>query len=116
MALGHIKGGKLKAPGIAAPKRHPLLPDTKTFDEVGIPGVDSNNWYAIYSSKGTPPAEVERVNQAIRRTLETEGVKAKLMASGVAPAPGTPATLAALQKTDTEKWARVIKLRNIKGE
>jgi tripartite-type tricarboxylate transporter receptor subunit TctC len=116
VALGHIKSGKLKALGIAALKRHPLLPDVKTLDEMGLPGVDSNNWYAIFSSRGTPAAEVERVNQAMRRTLENETVKAKLMASGVVPAPGTPASLAALQKSDSEKWARIIKLKGIKGE
>ena len=115
-ALANIKGGKLKALGLAAPKRHPLLPDVRTLDEMGIPGVDSNNWYAIYASKGTPAAEVDRVNAAMRRTLESEGVKSRMMAAGVIPAPGTPAALAALQKADTEKWSRVIKLRNIKGE
>ena len=115
-ALANIKGGKLKALGLAAPKRHPLLPDVRTLEEMGISGVDSNNWYAVYTSKGTPPAEVERLNAALRRTLESEGVKSRMMASGVVPAPGTPAALAALQKQDTEKWARVIKLRNIKGE
>jgi tripartite-type tricarboxylate transporter receptor subunit TctC len=116
VALGHIKAGKLKALGIAAPKRHPLLPDTRTFDEMGLPGVDSNNWYGIYTSRGTPSGEVERVNQAIRRTLDNDAVKGRLMASGVVPAPGTPASLAALQKSDSEKWARIIKLKGIKGE
>lgn len=116
VALVHIKSGKLKALGIAAPKRHPLLPDTKTLEEMGLPGIDSNNWYALYASRGTPPAEVERVNQALRRTLENDSVKSRLIAAGVLPAPGTPAALAALQKTDSEKWARIIKLKNIKGE
>lgn len=116
VALGHIKAGKLKALGIAAPKRHPLLPDVRTLEEMGITGVDSNNWYGIYTSRGTPPAEVERVNQAVRRTLDAEAVKSRLAASGVVPAAGTPAALAALQKADSEKWARIIRLKNIKGE
>jgi tripartite-type tricarboxylate transporter receptor subunit TctC len=116
VALAHIRGGKLKALGMAAPKRHPLLPDVRTLEEMGISGVDSNNWYGIYTSKGTPAAEVERVNQALRRTLESESVKSRLMASGVVPAPGTPAALAALQKADFEKWARVIRAKGIKGE
>ena len=115
-ALANIKGGKLKAIGLAAPKRHPLLPEVRTLDEMGIPGVDSNNWYAVYTSRGTPAAEVERLNAALRRTLESEGVKSRMLAAGIIPAPGTPAALAALQKQDAEKWARVIKLRNIKGE
>ena len=116
VALGHIRAGKLKALGLAAPRRHPLLPDTKTLDEMGLPGVDSNNWYAIYTSRGTPAAEVDRVNQAMRRTLEAEAVKSRLLASGVVPAPGTPASLAALHKADFEKWSRIIKLKGIKGE
>ncbi|MFZ2738893.1 MAG: tripartite tricarboxylate transporter substrate binding protein [Burkholderiaceae bacterium] len=115
VAIGHIKGGKLKALGIAAPKRHPLLPDVKTLDEVGIAGVDSNNWYAVYTSKNTPAVEVERLNQALRRTLESDVVKNRLIASGVVPAPGTPAALAALQKTDADKWAKIIKLKNIQA-
>ena len=116
VALGHIRAGKLKALGMAAPKRHPLLPDVKTLDEMGLPGVDSNNWYAVYTSKGTPANEVERVNQAMRRTLEAESVKSRLLAAGVVPAPGTPASLSALQKADFEKWSRIIKLKGIKGE
>ena len=116
VALAHIKSGKLKALGIAAPNRHPMLPDTRTLDEMGIGGVDSNNWYAIYAPRATPPGEIERIGQAVRRTLESESVKSRLLASGVEPAPTTPAGLAALQKADSEKWARIIKLKNIKGE
>ena len=44
--IGHIQGGKL-ALGIAAPSRHPLLPDVKTLAEQGIAGVESNNWYGL---------------------------------------------------------------------
>ena len=116
VALGHIKAGKLKALGMAAPNRHPLLPEVKTLEEMGLSGVDSNNWYAIFTSRGTPAAEVERLNQAVRRTLENDSVKSRLIAVGVEPAPGSPAALTALVKADTEKWARVIKLKNIKGE
>jgi tripartite-type tricarboxylate transporter receptor subunit TctC len=116
VALAHIKSGKLKALGIAAPKRHPMLPDTKTLQEMGISGVDSDNWYAIFAPKATPPADIERAGQAVRRALETESVKSKLLASGVEPAPTSPAGLAALLKADSEKWARIIRAKAIKGE
>jgi tripartite-type tricarboxylate transporter receptor subunit TctC len=49
--VGHIKGGKLKAIGIAAPKRHPLFPDVKTFTEMGVQGIDSDNWYALLQAR-----------------------------------------------------------------
>jgi tripartite-type tricarboxylate transporter receptor subunit TctC len=116
VALAHIKGGKLKALGIAAPKRHPMLPDTKTLQEMNITGVDSDNWYAIFAPKATPPADIERVGQAVRRTLENQNIKSKLLASGVEPAPTSPSELAALLRTDSEKWSRIIRAKNIKGE
>lgn len=114
--ISHIKAGKLKAIGIAATARHPLLPDVKTFAEMGIPGVDSDNWYALFGAKGTPAAEIERVNKAVRRTLSNEVVRFKLLASGAIPAPSTPSELAALLKNDAAKWARVVKAKNIKPD
>jgi tripartite-type tricarboxylate transporter receptor subunit TctC len=114
--IGHIKGGKLKPIGIAASRRHPLLPDVKTFAEMGVPGVDSDNWYALFASRGTPAAEIDRVNQAVRRTLGSEAVKSRLLASGAEPAPSTAAELSTLLKNDSTKWARVVKAKNIKPD
>ncbi|MBP7567744.1 MAG: tripartite tricarboxylate transporter substrate binding protein [Burkholderiaceae bacterium] len=114
--IGFIKGGKLKPVGIAAAKRHPVLPDVKTFEEMGISGVDSDNWYALFAAKGTPAADAERMATAVRRTLENEAVKNRLLGSGAEPAPSTPAELAQLLKTDSAKWAQVVKSKKIKPE
>lgn len=114
--ISHIKSGRLKAIGLAATRRHPLLPEVKTFEEMGVPGVDSDNWYALFAAKGTPATEVQRVNEAVRRTLGNEAVKAKLQASGAEVAPSTPAALAALLKNDTAKWTRVVKAKNIQPD
>src|SRR5207248_3311584 len=80
--IGHVKAGKLKAIGIAAPKRHPLLPDVPTLSEQGLPGVDTNNWYALFASAKTPPAVIGALNEAVRKTLATPAVADKLVASG----------------------------------
>ena len=114
--IAHIKSGRLKAIGLAATKRHPLLPEVKTFEEMGVPGVDSDNWYALFAARSTPAAEIDRVNQAVRRTLENAAVKAKLQASGAEVSPSTPAQLATLLKNDSAKWARVVKAKNIKPD
>lgn len=114
--IGHIKGGRLKPIGIAAAHRHPSLPDVKTFEEQGISGVDSDNWYAIFTSKGTPPAEAQRLSAAVRKTMANEAVKTKLLASGAVPSSTTPQELEALLKRDTAKWAKVIRSKNIKAE
>lgn len=114
--VNFIKAGKLKPIGIASTKRHPLLPDVKTFQEMGLAGVDSDNWYALFTGKATPAAEVDRINQAVRRTLANEGVHSKLMASGAEPSPSTPTELATLLKNDTAKWGKIIRDKKIKPE
>lgn len=114
--IGHIRGGRLKAIGIAAAARHPLLPEVKTFDEMGIHGVDSDNWYALFASKGTPAAAAQRLGQAVRKALANEGVRGKLLASGAQPAGSTPAELSAQLAKDAAKWGRVIHAKGIKPE
>jgi tripartite-type tricarboxylate transporter receptor subunit TctC len=114
--MGQVRNGKLKPVAIAATRRHPLFPDVKTFQEIGVPGVDSDNWYALFAHKNTPPAELERLNQAVRRTLATESVRGKLIASGAEPAANSSAELSALLKNDMAKWGRVIRLKKITAD
>jgi tripartite-type tricarboxylate transporter receptor subunit TctC len=114
--IGHVRGGKLKAIGLASPTRHPALPDVKTLAEQGLAGVDTNNWYALFAPAKTPPATVDALNQAVRRALAQPALKDKLLSTGAEPAPSTPAELAALLKRDTDKWARLVRAKNIKPE
>jgi tripartite-type tricarboxylate transporter receptor subunit TctC len=114
--IGFVRSGQLKAIGIAAPRRHPLLPEVKTFDEMGVKGVDSDNWYALFTAKAVPAAEVDRINRAVRAALANEAVRSKLSNSGAQPAPSTPAELATLLRSDSEKWARIVKAKNIKPD
>lgn len=114
--IGHVKSGKLKALGMASRKRHPVLPDVKTLEEQGIHGVDTINWYAFFVSAKTPPAVVEALNKATRATLATPAVRDRLLQSGAEPAPSTPQELATLLRQDTDKWAKLIKAKNIKAE
>ena len=114
--IAHVQGGRLKALGVASSKRHPSLPDVKTLEEQGIKGVDTNNWYALFAPAKTPPEVIEALNKALRNTLTTPAVREKLLKAGAEPAPSTPQELAALQKRDTEKWAKLIRAKNIKAD
>lgn len=114
--IGFIRGGKLKPLGIAAPTRHPLLPDVPTLDEQGIHGVESSNWYALFAPAKTPPARVEQLNAAVRRALAAEPAHSRLVDSGAEPKPGSPAELATLVKSDTAKWGKLIADKKIKGD
>jgi tripartite-type tricarboxylate transporter receptor subunit TctC len=114
--LGHLQGGRLKALGVASSQRHPSLPDVKTLEEQGIKGVDTNNWYALFAPAKTPPAVIEVLNKAVRNTLANPAVREKLLKTGTEPAGSTSQELAAIQKRDTEKWAKLIRAKNIKAE
>jgi tripartite-type tricarboxylate transporter receptor subunit TctC len=114
--IAHVKGGRLKALGLASGRRHPALPDVRTLEEQGIPGVDTINWYGIFVSAKTPPAVVDALSRAVRAALEQPALRERLLASGAEPAPSTPQELAALLKADTEKWARLIRAKGIRGE
>ena len=114
--ITNVKAGKLKPVGLAAKERHPLLPDVKTFEEMGIKNVDSDNWYAIFTTSGTPPANIDRLNQAIARVLADETVKSRLANSGAQPAASSPQELADLLTRDTAKWERLIRSKNIQPQ
>ena len=111
--IGHVRAGKLRAIGVAAGRRHPLLPEVRTLAEQGLPGIDSNNWYALFVPVKTPAAVIGALNEAVRRTLATPAVGEKLLASGTTPAPSSPQELSVLLKRDTEKWGRLIRMKNI---
>ena len=114
--LPFIRGGKLKPIGIAAARRNPILPEVKTFEEMGIAGVDSDNWYGLFAARGTPGDVLDAMNGAVRRSLGTESVRARLLASGAEPAPSSPAELAALLARDTAKWSAVVRAKKIKPD
>lgn len=114
--LSQVQGGRLKALGVASSKRHPSLPDVKTLEEQGIKGVDTNNWYALFAPAKTPPDVIDALNKALRNTMANSAVREKLLKSGTEPALSTPQELAVIQKRDTEKWAKLIRAKNIKAD
>ncbi|MYZ41870.1 Bug family tripartite tricarboxylate transporter substrate binding protein [Schauerella aestuarii] len=114
--IGHIQAGKLKPLGIAAPKRHPLLPNVKTLSEQGIANVESNNWYGLLAPAGTPPATIDKLNQAVRTALADPATRKRFEDFGAEAAPSTPEELAALIQSDREKWGAVIRKNDIRPE
>ena len=114
--IGQIRAGQLKPLGVAAPKRHPLLPDVKTLAEQGIPGVESNNWYALLVPVKTPKETAAALTAAVHRALQSEDMRKTLTESGAEPSPSTPEQVSVLIKGDGAKWAKVIHDKRIKAE
>jgi tripartite-type tricarboxylate transporter receptor subunit TctC len=114
--IPYVRGGTLKAIGIAAPHRSVALPNLPTLVEQGLPNIDSNNWFGLFVNAKTPPAMVAALNTAIRNTLADPGVHERLSSAGSEPAYSTPAALAELVKSDTAKWGKLIHQASIKVE
>ena len=113
--LGHIQSGRIRALGVGSAKRHPMLPGVPTFAEQGIHGADTNNWYAVVAPAKTPAAVLDALSVAVRHALESETVRAKLLASGAEPAYSTPDELAEFIHNERTRWSRAVRDRQITG-
>ncbi len=113
-ALQQIRSGKLIAFAVTSSKRLPMLPDVPTVAEAGLPGYDSTGWFGVVAPAGTPAAVIAQLNAEITAALNDEGVKASMRTLGVEPAPSTVEAFDAYIKSETQKWAKVIKTANIK--
>ena len=113
-ALQHIKAGKLTAFAVTSPQRLPMLPDVPTVSEAGLSGYDSTGWFGVVAPAGTPPEVVARLNAEITGALNDEANKTAMRNLGVEPAPSTPEAFEAYIRSESQKWARVIKTANIK--
>ena len=115
-AMPSIQGGKLRALAITSSRRSPLLPDLPTMAEQGYPAVEVLNWQGLIGPKGLPPALVKQLNEVANKALQTPGVKDMLLAQGNEMGGGTPEQFAALIKSETVKWSKVVKDANIDPE
>jgi len=113
-SLQQIKAGKLVAYAVTSPQRLPQLPDVPTVSEAGLAGYDSTGWFGVVAPAGTPDAIVQKLNAEIVAALNDEQVKASMRNLGVEPAPTTPEQFGSYIRSETAKWAKVIRQANIK--
>lgn len=115
-AMPSIQGGKLRALAITSAKRSPLLPNVPTMAEQGYPGVEVQNWQGIIGPKGLPAALVKQLNEVANKALQSAEVKDKLLAQGNEIGGGTPEQFAALIKSESVKWSKVVKDAKVEPE
>ena len=113
-AYPQIKGGKLKALGIAGDKRSPVLPDVPTLAEQGIPNVSMSQWYAMFAPAKTPKVVVDRLNQEINRVLAEKTVQKFIEDQGAEVETSTPAQLKTLVQKEVTRWKGVVATAKIK--
>src|SRR5450631_1432735 len=107
-ALPFIKDGRLIAIVVAAPQRLPQLPDVPTFKEVGLEPVNRMAYYGIYGPKGLPKDVVDKVNAAVRKTLDDPAVKKRIDETGSIVIGNTPEQFAAQIAAEFEVYKKVV--------
>lgn len=113
--LPHVKAGKLQVLAALSAERVSTLPDTPTIAESGYPGFEASVWHAFIAPKGTPPAVIAKLNDAIGKALASPDVKERLAKLGAVASPSTPAELGTLVRAEHERYGRLIRDANIKA-
>jgi tripartite-type tricarboxylate transporter receptor subunit TctC len=108
----HVHSGKLVALGMATAKRTPLAPQIPTLAEQGL-AIESNSWNGTLVRTGTPDAVVHKLNAEINKALQTPAVTQAFQEGGIASLAGTPDRFAAFIRSETDKYAQVIRKAGI---
>jgi tripartite-type tricarboxylate transporter receptor subunit TctC len=115
-AIPHIRAGKIRPIAVTGLKRHPLLPDTPTFEESGYPGFTGVQWYGIVGPANLPAPIVKRLNEEINRLLESAELRQQLAGEALEPMPMSPEQFTQYIRDDIARWSKLAKERNIQIE
>ncbi len=107
--LPHVESGRLRVLAVPTAARSSLLPGVPTVAESGLPGYEVANWYALLGPKGLPRPVTDRLNAAMRSTLQDAEVVQLLAKHGVEPRPSSPDELARFIREETAKWAPIVR-------
>ena len=107
-ALPFIKDGRLIAIVVSAPQRLSQLPNVPTFKEVGLEPVNRMAYYGIYGPKGLSKEVIEKVNSAVKKTLEDPAVKKRIEDTGSLIVANTPEQFAAQIAAEFEVYKNVV--------
>jgi len=115
-AMPAIQGGRMRALAITSKTRSPLLPNLPTMAEQGYSAVEVLNWQGLIGPKGLPTDIVKLLNSACNQALQTAEVKEKILSQGNELGGGTPEQFAALIKSESPRWGKVVRDAKIEPE
>lgn len=112
-AYPNVRAGKFRLLGVAAAKRFALLPEVPTLAEQGH-AVEGGTFFALLGPAKLPAAVVETLNREVNRALQAPEVRERLAALGTEAVGGTPEALAGTIARELQKWAQLVRARNLK--
>jgi len=108
-SAAHIRGGRIKALAVAAPKRSPAIPDVPTTAEVGLPNYVVSTWYGVWGVKGTPKEILDRMHAELVKALATPELREIWTSQGSETATMSLDEFARFLADEIKRWAQVTK-------
>jgi tripartite-type tricarboxylate transporter receptor subunit TctC len=115
-AFPHIRSGRLRVLGVTTARRVSVLPEVPTIAEAGVTGYESTQWWGLLVPAGTPGEIVARLNKEAVAVMNVPDVRERFEKEGMSVVAGTPQQFAAYIRSETEKWAKIVKSAGIQPE
>jgi tripartite-type tricarboxylate transporter receptor subunit TctC len=108
-AVPLVKAGRMRALAVTTRERVPAMPELPTVEESGLKGYESSQWYGLLAPDGVPRAVLDLLNAHVVKIMQAPDMKQRLAADGLVAVGSTREAFAAHLRSETAKWAKVIK-------
>ncbi len=112
----YVRSGRLNVLAVTGARRSSVFPEVPTVAQAGVPGYEAATWFALVAPGATPAATLATLGNAIAKVLEDPAMAEKLKSQGFEPNYRARAAMGSLMRTDVDKWGRLIKDAQIKGD
>lgn len=113
---GHIRAGRVRVLAVAARTRAAAFPEVPTFEESGVPGVISQNWFGVMGPRGLPRSVVDKLHAEIGKAVRHPDVQKWLANSAIETVLNTPEEFGQHIETEYQRWGKVVKAAGVRAE
>ena len=113
-SAGAVRDGRLRALGVTTKTRIAPFPDLPTIAEAGVPGYEISTWYGIWAPVRTPPAIINRLQQAVAAAARNPETRARFDALGAEPVADSPEDYAHFVRAEYDRWGKLVRDARIK--
>lgn len=114
--MPHVESGKLRALGVTAKNAVAGLEGIPTIHEQGLKDFEAYTWFALYAPKDTPSEILDQLNTWVNEALNDEQVREQMTRVYLYPEPGTREALQQYTQQERDRWAQIIKAKNLQSE
>jgi tripartite-type tricarboxylate transporter receptor subunit TctC len=116
ITLPQMKAGRIRALAVTSPQRNAAVPHLPTMNEAGMPGFESQQWFALFGPAALPKDIIARLNSEVTRWLESTEVRTRLSTEGAEPGALSLDQFAMFVRADAARWIKVIKASGATAE